>query len=39
MIKSYLGNITNDHKTLGKWKVHSDNAIIDYKLKGNGKFN
>ena len=28
MIKPYLSDIINDHKTQGKWRIHSDNKII-----------
>ena len=38
MIKLYLSNITNYHKTQGKWKVHSENTIIAYKTQGEWKF-
>ena len=31
MIKLYLRNIINDHKTQGEWKVYSGNTVIDYK--------
>ena len=31
MIKPYLRNIINDHKTQGEWKVYSGNTVIDYK--------
>ena len=31
MIKPYLRNIINDHKTHGEWKVYSGNIVIDYK--------
>ena len=31
MIKLYLSDIINDHKTEGVWKVHSGNKVIDYK--------
>ena len=31
MIKPYLRNIINDHKTQGEWKVYSGNIVIDYK--------
>ena len=37
MIKPYLSNIVNDHKTQGKWKVHLDNTIINYKSQGEWK--
>ena len=31
MIKPYLSNIINDHKTQGKWKVPSGNTETNYK--------
>ena len=31
MIKPYLRNIINYHKTQGEWKVYSGNTVIDYK--------
>ena len=31
MIKPYLRNIINDHKTQGEWKLYSGNTVIDYK--------
>ena len=31
MIKPYLRDIINDHKTQGEWKVHSDNKVINYR--------
>ena len=34
MIKPYLSDIINDHKTQGKWKVYSGNTITDYKTQG-----
>ena len=37
MIKPYLSNIINNHKTQGKWKVHSGNTVIDYKTQGEWK--
>ena len=27
MIKPYLSDIINDHKTQGKWRIHTDNKI------------
>ena len=33
MIRPYLGDILNDHKTQGEWKVHSGNKVIDYKTQ------
>ena len=29
MIRPYLGDIINDHKTQGEWKVYSGKAVID----------
>ena len=29
----YLSDIINDHKTQGKWEVHSDNTVINYKTQ------
>ena len=37
MIRPYLKDIINDHKTQGKWKVHSGNTVIDYKTHGEWK--
>ena len=37
MIKQYLRDIKNDHKTQGEWKVHSGNKIIDDKIQGEWK--
>ena len=34
MIKPYLRDIINHHKTQGKWKVHSGNEVIYYKTQG-----
>ena len=31
MIKPYLSEIIDDHKTQEVWKVHSGNKVIDYK--------
>ena len=36
-IRPYLSYIINDHKTQGKWKVHSGNIIIDYNTQGEWK--
>ena len=36
MIRPYLRDIINDHKTQGEWKVYSGNAVIDYKTQMNG---
>ena len=39
MIRPYLSDIINDHKTQVEWRIHSDNTIIKQKkLKVNGKF-
>ena len=27
MIRPYLSDIINDHKTQGKWRIHSGNTI------------
>ena len=37
MIRSYLRDIINDHKTQGEWDVHSGNEVIDYKTQGKWK--
>ena len=34
VIRSYLSDIINNHKTQGKWKIHSSNIITDYKTQG-----
>ena len=34
MIRAYLRDIINDHKTQGEWKVHSGNEVIDHKPQG-----
>ena len=34
VIRSYLSDIINNHKTQGKWKIHSGNIITDYKTHG-----
>ena len=39
MIRPYLSDMINYHKTQGVWKVHSGNKVNNYKLKVNGKFN
>ena len=33
MIRPYLRDIINDHKTQEECKVHSDNTVIDYKTQ------
>ena len=39
MIRPYLSDVINDHKTQGEWRVHSGNTIIKHKIKVNRKFN
>ena len=34
MIRPYLSDMINHHKTHGKWKFHSGNKVIDYKTEG-----
>ena len=33
MIKPYLRDIINDHKSQGEWKVYSGNTMIDYETQ------
>ena len=37
MIKPYLNDIRNDHKTQGEWRIYSDNIITNHKLKNEWK--
>ena len=37
MIKQYLSDIINDHKTQGKWIIHSGNKIIEHKTRSERK--
>ena len=37
MIRSYLSDMINDHKTQEVWKVHSSNKVIDYETQGKWK--
>ena len=37
MIRPYLRDIVNDHKTHGEWNVYSSNEVIDYKTQGEQK--
>ena len=37
MTKPYLIDIINDHKTQGKWRIHSGNKIIEYKTQSEWK--
>ena len=32
MIRPYLSDIINDHKTQGKWRIHSGNKKIEHKI-------
>ena len=34
VIKPYLSDIINNHKTQGKWRIHSDSKIIEHKIQG-----
>ena len=33
IIRPYLRDIINDHKTQGEWRIHSDNTIIKRKTQ------
>ena len=37
MIKPYLSDIINDHKTQSEWRIHSRNTITEYKTQGEWK--
>ena len=37
MIKPYLSDIINDHKTQGKWRIHSGNKIVEHKAQSEWK--
>ena len=37
MIRPYLRDITNDHKTQGEWEVRSSNEVINYKTQSEWK--
>ena len=39
MIRPYLRDIINDHKTQGEWKIYSGNEVINYKSQGEWKIN
>ena len=34
MIRPYLSDIINNHKTQGKWRIYSGNKIIEHKTQG-----
>ena len=37
MIRPYLSDIVNDHKTQRKWRIHSGNKIIEHKTQSEWK--
>ena len=37
MVRQYLSDIINDHKTQGKWRIHSGNKIIEHKTQSEWK--
>ena len=37
MVRPYLSDIINDHKSQRVWKVHSGNTVIDYKTQSEWK--
>ena len=37
MIRPYLSDIINGHKTQGEWRIHSGNTIIKHKTQGEWK--
>ena len=37
MIRPYLSDIINNRKTQGKWRIHSDNKIIECKTQSEWK--
>ena len=37
IIRPYLSDIINNHKSQGEWKIHSGNIIIDHKSQGERK--
>ena len=37
IIRPYLSDIINDHKTQGKWRIHSGNKIIELKTQSERK--
>ena len=39
MIRLYLSDIINDHKTQGEWRIHSGNTIIKHTTQGGWKIN
>ena len=37
MIKPYLSDIISNHKTQGKWRIHSGNTITEHKTQSEWK--
>ena len=37
MIRPYLSDIINNHKTRGKWKIYSGNKIMEHKTQSERK--
>ena len=37
VIRPYLSDIINDHKTQGEWRIHSGNTIIKHKTQSEWK--
>ena len=37
MIKPYLSDVINDHKTQGKLRIHLDNKIMEHKIQSEWK--
>ena len=37
MIRPYLSDIINNHKTQGEWRIHSGNTITEHKTQGKWK--
>ena len=37
MIRPYLSNIVNDHKTQGEWRIHLADTIIKHKTQSEWK--
>ena len=37
MIRPYLSDIINHHKTQGKWRIHSGNKVMEHKTQSEWK--
>ena len=37
VIRPHLSDIINNHKTQGRWKIHSGNTITELKIQGEWK--